>query len=210
MQSNLLMDIPAQVRTMTEMHVDYHANMVLTFFVVARLGTSEQSIDRVSPRSRPTEGSIVPENPDIAAVLLRLLAPIAEALTAKAAIAGLAECMESLGGVGYLDSASPLDIETNIARLYRDVNVSSIWEGTTNVMGSDTVRVLKGKDRDSVKSIVDRWVRDQIEASRRHVGVITDEDCDAVIRVWKDLVGNLHSKEAELNTQGRHFMQEID
>ena len=35
---------------------------------------------------------------------LRLLTPVAKGVAAKKAIAGLAECMESLGGVGYLEN----------------------------------------------------------------------------------------------------------
>lgn len=64
--------------------------------------------------------------------LLRLLTPAVKGITAKKAIAGLAECMESLGGVGYLENE---DMQFNIARLYRDANVLSIWEGTTDMMG---------------------------------------------------------------------------
>ena len=56
-------------------------------------------------------------------LLLRVLTPVMKALTAKAAIAGLAECMESMGGPGYLENE---DMTFSIARLFRDANVLSI------------------------------------------------------------------------------------
>lgn len=54
-----------------------------------------------------------------------------KALTAKVGISGLAECMESLSDVGYKDSTSSPDVETNIVRLYHDTNVLSCvgWGG---------------------------------------------------------------------------------
>ncbi|KAF6230317.1 hypothetical protein HO133_004657 [Letharia lupina] len=42
---------------------------------------------------------------------------------------GPRECMESLGGGGYIDSILSLEVETNIARVYRDANALSIWGG---------------------------------------------------------------------------------
>ena len=65
-------------------------------------------------------------------------------MTAKPAIAGLAECLESLVGICCLDSSLPMDIGTNIACLYRDANVLSLREGTTDVKADDVIRILKG------------------------------------------------------------------
>lgn len=62
-----------------------------------------------------------------------------------------------MGGVGYLENE---DAELNIARLYRDANVLSIWEGTTNVMADDVVRVLKARDGVQVLESLDQWIRD--------------------------------------------------
>ncbi|MCJ1245497.1 hypothetical protein MMC30_002701 [Trapelia coarctata] len=69
-----------------------------------------------------------------AKVLLRVLTPVVKELTAKAAIAGLSECMEALGGVGYLENEG---VELNVARLLRDACVLSIWEGGAEVEGGD-------------------------------------------------------------------------
>ncbi|MBL8055062.1 MAG: isovaleryl-CoA dehydrogenase [Anaerolineales bacterium] len=53
----------------------------------------------------------------------------------KRAIAGVAEAMECLGGNGYVE-------EGPLARLYRDVPVNAIWEGSGNIQCLDVLRVL--------------------------------------------------------------------
>lgn len=167
-RGKLLTEMSPHMKTMSQQHVEYRANMQLTFFTVALLGVCEQS-------SRPTDAQIssamstlVPTQPT-ASLLLRVLTPVVKALTAKAAIAGLAECMESLGGVGYLDSSSPSDIGTNVARLYRDANVLSIWEGTTDVMADDTIRVLKSSTSGkTVIAALDAWINARISSWDTH------------------------------------------
>lgn len=46
-----------------------------------------------------------------------------------------------------------------MARLYRDANVLSIWEGTTNVLGTDFVKILKSRNGGKTLQVVDRWLR---------------------------------------------------
>ncbi|EGP86083.1 unnamed protein product [Zymoseptoria tritici ST99CH_1A5] len=138
-RGKLLMNTPAHVRTMAEQHVQYRAMIHLTFYAVALLGLSEQGAGSAGQDS-PCEASCLAPREAVQS-LLRLVTPLAKMMTAKAAIAGLAECMESLGGVGYLENE---DVALNVARLFRDVNVLSIWEGTTNIMADDLVRIVKG------------------------------------------------------------------
>lgn len=156
----LLVDTPAHMRTLAQQHVEYRAMMHLTFFAVALLGVTE---DQSKGSNVAAAAAALPEhlgvNDNSGATpgrLLRLITPLAKALSARAAIAGLAECMESLGGVGYLENEDP---ELNIARLYRDANVLSIWEGTTNVMADDTVRVLKGRDGATIFTTLRGWIQ---------------------------------------------------
>ncbi|CAL5872054.1 uncharacterized protein PFLUO_LOCUS6311 [Penicillium psychrofluorescens] len=149
----LLLDTPAHVRTLAQQHVEYRAMMHLSFLVVLLLGVSENG----GGTAQLDSAVLGISSPKIAAHLLRLVTPLAKAATARAAIAGLAECMESMGGVGYLENE---DAELNIARLYRDANVLSIWEGTTNVMADDVVRVLKARDGVQVLESLDQWIRD--------------------------------------------------
>lgn len=47
----------------------------------------------------------------------------------------VAEAMEVLGGAGYCE-------ESELPRLYREMPVNSIWEGSGNIMCLDVLRVL--------------------------------------------------------------------
>ena len=55
--------------------------------------------------------------------------------SAKAGIPFVAEAMEVLGGAGYCE-------ESELPRLYREMPVNSIWEGSGNIMCLDVLRVL--------------------------------------------------------------------
>ncbi|HET6228846.1 MAG TPA: acyl-CoA dehydrogenase family protein [Longimicrobiaceae bacterium] len=67
--------------------------------------------------------------------LLRALTPIAKLTTARQAVAVASEVVESFGGAGYVE-------DTGIPALLRDSQVLTIWEGTTNVLSLDALRVL--------------------------------------------------------------------
>ena len=67
--------------------------------------------------------------------LLRLLTPIAKLTTAKQAVAVTSEVLEIFGGAGYLE-------DTGLPTLLRDAQVLPIWEGTTDVLALDTLRVI--------------------------------------------------------------------
>ena len=147
----------SHVRTLAKMHADYRANMLFTMFVSAVLGVAEQSEHAAfsSASGAHVEATSTIPDQSVAEHLLRILTPAVKGLTAKKAIAGLAECMESLGGVGYLENE---DMQFNIARLYRDANVLSIWEGTTDMMAHDVIRVVYGKTSKQVLAAMDAWV----------------------------------------------------
>ena len=206
-QGKLLTDIGPHVRTMAKQHVEYRAHMHITFFVVSLLGISEQD-----PSPLGTQASfvnVVPTEP-AASLLLRALTPVIKALTAKAAIAGLAECMESLGGVGYLDSSSPLDIETNIARLYRDANVLSIWEGTTDVMADDMIRVLKGTKGREVLSALDAWINTRISSWSTHTALRKAVTSGKIWLSWLALASDIQTqKEDQLKHEARDVMERV-
>ena len=69
-----------------------------------------------------------------AAALLRLLTPIAKAVTGKLAVPCVSEAMELIGGNGYIE-------ESPLPRILRDAQVLPIWEGTTNILVLDALRV---------------------------------------------------------------------
>lgn len=67
--------------------------------------------------------------------LLRLLTPLAKMFTGKTSVQTVSEVVESFGGAGYIE-------DTRIPVLLRDAQVFSIWEGPTNVLSLDVIRVL--------------------------------------------------------------------
>jgi hypothetical protein len=92
--------------------------------------------------------------------LARVLTPIAKLTTAKQAVAVASEVLEAFGGAGYVE-------DTGLPGLLRDAQVLPIWEGTTNVLSLDVVRVLsKGTDLAAIE-----------EEVRRRVSRAADGDC---------------------------------
>ena len=68
--------------------------------------------------------------------LLRILAPLAKLCTAKQAVAGVSELLEAIGGAGDIE-------DTGLPVLLRDVQVLSIWEGTTNVLALEVWKAVQ-------------------------------------------------------------------
>ena len=76
---------------------------------------------------------------DDAAKLLRILTPIVKAVTGKLAVPCVSEAMELIGGNGYIE-------ESPMPRLLRDAQVLPIWEGTTNILVLDALRVMHNEE----------------------------------------------------------------
>lgn len=76
----------------------------------------------------------------------RLMTPVTKYWICKMAPPLVAEAMECLGGNGYVE-------ENGMARLYREVPVNSIWEGSGNVMALDVLRVLQ-REPEAVESVM--------------------------------------------------------
>jgi alkylation response protein AidB-like acyl-CoA dehydrogenase len=114
-----LLDHPLHAETLAAMELEWQAGFLLAFRVVELLGIQEAGT--------ATEDNLA---------RLRLLIPVAKLYTAKQAVAVASEALESFGGAGYIE-------DTGIPRLLRDAQVLSIWEGTTNVLSLDVLRVLE-------------------------------------------------------------------
>lgn len=191
-----LMEFPAHVATMAGQEVEYRGYMHLTFFTVLLLGVAEQdskpSLSSSAGSSNTALAQLLPAVAD-APLLLRVLTPLIKALTAKASIKGLSECMESLGGVGYLENE---EMEFNIPRLSRDAAVLSIWEGTTDIMAHDLLRAAKGKLGNAILNALERWVR--------HVGEAGD------IKAMISWISTIQAAKVEdLAIDGRSLMLEL-
>lgn len=136
----LLTQSPLHMQTLADMTGRYHGLMLLTFFTSHILGLDENPGAGRSSGLPPSLAAITPDQQHIAP-LLRVLTPLCKGYVCKNAIHLVYECMEALGGVGYLENDEAQHL--NIARLYRDCCVLSIWEGTTDVLATDFVRALK-------------------------------------------------------------------
>ncbi|MFC6784721.1 acyl-CoA dehydrogenase family protein [Halobaculum halobium] len=76
------------------------------------------------------------EDTDRAFKLMRVLVPVAKYRTARDSVGVASYCMEVLGGNGYVR-------EHTTPRLLRDTQVLPIWEGSSNVISLDVLRVLE-------------------------------------------------------------------
>jgi alkylation response protein AidB-like acyl-CoA dehydrogenase len=167
-----LEDDPHHCAWMAGEVVKYTAATNLVLFGAALLGASEQGRHGVEGTFADQVG-LIPKSKDEVDLLLRIMTPLLKGQTTLAGTAGLRACMESLGGIGYLENNETPEL--NIARLFRDSVVSSIWEGTTSVMAEDVMRVLKGKTAERAMAVLAKWVYDvwtscsKIFADQEHV-----------------------------------------
>ncbi|KAJ3291965.1 hypothetical protein HK104_005667 [Borealophlyctis nickersoniae] len=116
-----LTEQPLHITTLAEMEITYRACMQLLFFAVQLLGR----IENADANSDTTDQTA-----------LRLVTPMLKAWVAKTSVGFISESMEALGGQGYME-------EVGIGRILRDTQVNTIWEGTTNILSLDIIRVLK-------------------------------------------------------------------
>jgi putative acyl-CoA dehydrogenase len=110
-----LADQPLMQQVLADLALDVEAATALSF----RLA---RSFDRVTDEH--------------AAAWRRLMTPITKYWVCKIGPALTYEAMECLGGNGYVE-------ESLAARLYRELPVNAIWEGSGNVMALDLLRVLQ-------------------------------------------------------------------
>ncbi|MGL6212447.1 acyl-CoA dehydrogenase family protein [Billgrantia desiderata] len=85
--------------------------------------------------------------------LARVLPTLAKYWHNKRGPGFMAEAMECLGGIGYVEEAP-------LARLYREAPVNSIWEGSGNVICLDLLRVL-ARHPESIAAL-----RDELRAAQ--------------------------------------------
>jgi putative acyl-CoA dehydrogenase len=110
-----LVDQPLMSQVLADLALDAEAATALSF----RLA---RSFDRASDAH--------------AAAWRRLMTPVTKYWVCKMGPALAYEAMECLGGNGYVE-------EGLAARIYRELPVNAIWEGSGNVMALDLLRVLQ-------------------------------------------------------------------
>jgi len=100
---------------------------------------------------------------------VRLMTPVTKLWVCKLAPALVYEAMECLGGNGYVE-------EGLLARIYREVPVNAIWEGSGNVMALDMLRVAQ-REPEAMAQVLD-------ELATASAGHATLTGACARIRNW--------------------------
>jgi alkylation response protein AidB-like acyl-CoA dehydrogenase len=125
-----LIEQPLHAATLDMLDVELRAGLMLVFELAVLMGAEEAGEASAEERA-----------------LLRLMTPVAKLYTAKQAVAVCSEALECFGGAGYIE-------DTGLPRLLRDAQVLPIWEGTTNVLSLDVLRVLDTADSDAFAAFV--------------------------------------------------------
>ena len=121
-----LIDQPLMTQVLADLALDVEAATALSF----RLS---RSFDRVSDPH--------------AAAWRRLMTPVTKYWVCKLGPAVAYEAMECMGGNGYVE-------EGPMARLYRELPLNAIWEGSGNVMALDLLRVLQ-REPETLEIVID-------------------------------------------------------
>lgn len=125
---SFLADHPLHMQTLARMEIEARGCTLFVFEMCRLLGLDDCGM--ASPND---------------VHLLRLLTPVLKLYTAKQAVAVASESLESFGGQGYIE-------DTGLPAMFRDAQVLPIWEGTTNVLSLDVLRVLQKSKLEALKS----------------------------------------------------------
>lgn len=156
--SKKIKEQPLHRKTLAELCAKHMADVILTFSVVELLGKEECGVATEKEK-----------------MLLRLMTPIVKLATAQNAMQIAADVLEGFGGVGYIE-------DLGIASYFRDARVFGIWEGTTNVLSLDVLRVLASEESftvwfEEVKSSLNARDLDWIEG---HAKVLKSNDSELI------------------------------
>lgn len=128
-------------------------------------------------------------------LLLRLLVPVAKLYTGRQAVAVASEVLEAFGGAGYVE-------DTGLPVLLRDSQVLTIWEGTTNVLSLDVLRVLAGSGGAALSALA-------TDLRARAAGTPAAEAVDARMRMLMERYGEDARSPEELEAGARDLAMAI-
>ena len=202
-RGGLLQDNPQHLHWMANNVVNYVAAAHFSFFGVAMLGALEQDWHHVI---EPTHSArLIPNDKGSLSIILRLLTPVIKAQVSVSTVHALREHMECLGGVGYCENNEDGGV-FNISRVFRDILVNPIWEGTVSVMAEDVVRVLcddRLGDGRVLQNIFAPWVR-QVQANYQSLFVAESAAVESLLKEVIAIEGQLEQQ--ELLFRGRDLL----
>ncbi len=165
-----LIEHPLHARTLMDLQHEFEGALHLVFHAGLLLGKQETQ-----------------EASDAEQSLLRLLTPIAKLYTGKQVVSVISEVLESFGGAGYIE-------DTGLPELLRDAQVLPIWEGTTNILSLDVLRVLEKP------SVFETFVEDiNLRLSRLDENFLTAERIRVETAVNR-VMDYLQQTSADINT----------
>ncbi len=177
-----LSEHPLHVETLAGLQVDFEGSFHLVFFAAQLLGKEEAGTATVPERK-----------------ILRLVTPLAKLFTAKLAVASVSEALECFGGAGYVE-------DTGLPVLLRDSQVLPIWEGTTNVLSLDALRVLQ---REDVLGDLLSELRGRIESVPAALTEARQNILEAIDGIGRLLASLVEVDRAEIEAGARDFAMDL-
>jgi alkylation response protein AidB-like acyl-CoA dehydrogenase len=108
--------------------------------------------------------------------LLRMITPMAKWWSAENAVYSVRECMELMGGNGYIE-------DFIMPKLLRDVNVLPIWEGSGNIIVLD---MLRATEKSRGLNIIFEMIEQATDRSSEYGGLIAEE-LTQMKTIWNDI-----------------------
>ncbi len=105
--------------------------------------------------------------------LLRIITPMAKWKSAEEAVYIVRECMELMGGNGYIE-------DFVMPKLLRDINVLPIWEGSGNIIVLD---ILRAAEKTHGLDLVFKAIKEAANRSKRH-GEIINKSLSETETLW--------------------------
>ncbi len=170
-----LIDLPLHGRTLEELHMEFQGAFHLVFHLGLLLGKDEMQQANEAEQA-----------------LLRLLTPVAKLFTGKQAVAICSEVLECFGGAGYIE-------DTGLPCLLRDAQVLPIWEGTTNVLSLDVLRVLC---KPGVFEVFVDDVRTRLSGLRKDLLTKAQEQLSAAVKQLEEIIQQMTATEPDIQQAG--------
>jgi alkylation response protein AidB-like acyl-CoA dehydrogenase len=111
--------------------------------------------------------------------LLRMITPMAKWWSAEQSVYAVRECMELMGGNGYIE-------DFVMPKLLRDVNVLPIWEGSGNIIVLD---MLRAAQKSRGLEIIFEIIESAAEQSEDH-GTLLSEQLSAIQSLWNTIAAS--------------------
>jgi putative acyl-CoA dehydrogenase len=153
----LLVEQPLMKNLLADLALESEAATALGFRLARAFDESESSVE--------------------AKLLTRAATAIGKFWNCKRAVFAVGEALEVLGGNGYTE-------DSVLARLYRDIPVNSVWEGSGNVQCLDVLRAMR-KEPQSIAAVFG-----ELDAARG-----LNDFFDGFLRRLKDELSNAENPE---------------